>query len=589
MIRLGRLGIYEDGDVFSLRHWAREAASRLGFENADQVRIATALSEVGREVLAAGGGEATVELDAGGAALVVTLRSRRPLVGEVAAVGPSTGLAAAARLLDEVAVTPDGGGSCIVLRKALHAAARVTRAQANAIREALSLGPAVGPMDSLREQNSELLGTLGELQRQREDLLQLNEEIRETNRGVMAMYAQLSGELEETNRGVVALYAELDEKSVQLRQASEAKSRFLASVSHELRTPVNSILALSGLLAEPDGDPLGPEQLRQLELIRAAARELQALIGDLLDLAKAESGRLDAHVEPVELGPLLTEMRGMFRPLAADAVRLEVADGSGLPVLYSDRNLLAHVLRNLLSNAVKFTESGAVTLSARLAESGQHIELTVNDTGIGIAPEDRERVFEEFYQARTPIHTRHRGTGLGLPYVRRVVELLGGTLELASELGVGTTVRVVLPRQWLSLDRPPPTADPSAVRPLATVLIADDDPTFRQVLRALLQGNAERVVEAADGAEAVELATALRPDVAFIDLMMPVLDGAGVIAGLAADPRAAGVPVVIVTSAELDDDATRRLAGARAVVAKSALDAEKLRGLLASLLAGSAA
>src|ERR1700760_1151333 len=173
-------------------------------------------------------------------------------------------------------------------------------------------------LDELRRQNQDLITALEDLKQQKDQLLLLNAELQETNRGVMALYGELSSELEQTNRGVVALYAELDETSERLRAASESKDRFWANVSHELRTPLNSIIGLTRLLAEPapGGAALDPERLYQVELIRNSGGTLLALVNDLLDVAKAESGQLHMDPAQVDLPALFGRLRGLARPMA---------------------------------------------------------------------------------------------------------------------------------------------------------------------------------------------------------------------------------------------------------------------------------
>jgi signal transduction histidine kinase len=297
-------------------------------------------------------------------------------------------------------------------------------------------------LDELAAQHGQLIAALDEVRSQRDELAVLNAELQETNRGVMALYNQLTEELEATNRGVVALYAELDEKSAQLRAASESKSRFLANVSHELRAPVTAIIGLARLLADSASDPLTAEQARQVGLIRASASDLLPLVNELLDLAKAESGRIEPSWAEVDLRALFGQLRGTLRALATRSeVELVVEEPPAPAVVRTDEMLLAQVLRNLLHNGLRFTVRGEVRLRAeRRADSWS---LSVSDTGAGIPPELHERIFEEFYQV--PGVTRVGGTGLGLPHARRLVTLLGGTLELVSEPGRGSTFTVVLP------------------------------------------------------------------------------------------------------------------------------------------------
>ena len=299
-------------------------------------------------------------------------------------------------------------------------------------------------LDELRTQNRELVVALGEVKSQRDELHRVNIELEETNRGVLALYDELSGELETTNQGVVALYAEIDDKSAQLREASESKTRFLNNISHELRTPGNSVLGLARLLLDPDAEPLSGEQRRQVEFIAASAEDLLRLVNELLDLAKAESGRLEPSVAPVDLGELFEELRGTTAPLLSrPGVQLVIEPPRGVGILDTDRTLLRHVLRNLLSNAVKFTESGTVSMTA--TREGDVARIAVRDSGVGIAEDDQPRVFEEFFQVRGALQSQAKGSGLGLPFARRVARVLGGDLLLTSAAGEGSTFTVELP------------------------------------------------------------------------------------------------------------------------------------------------
>jgi len=271
---------------------------------------------------------------------------------------------------------------------------------------------------------------------------------------LLRLYKQLSSELGETNRGVVALYAELDQRSAELRAASEAKTRFMTSVGHELRAPVTAILGLVRLLRDPGSDPLTPDQAEQLALLEGSAADLLGLVNELLDLAKAESGRLEPRWGTVDLPGLFGALRGTMRSISRsgaarpDATRTEVEivveEPDGLPPLRSDEAMLTQVLRNLMTNAIKFTREGEVRLAARPV-GADRVAFTVSDTGIGIPPTEQERIFEEFYQVPGAAQADVTGTGLGLPYARRLVTLLGGELTLASTVGEGSTFTVVLP------------------------------------------------------------------------------------------------------------------------------------------------
>ena len=260
---------------------------------------------------------------------------------------------------------------------------------------------------------------------------------------------RLNRELEETNRGVLALYAELEGQAEELRRASELKSSFLSNVSHELRSPLASIINLARLLLDHDGAEFGEEQRRQAKYIRQSGEALFDIVNDLLDLAKIEAGKSDVRVSAVDVAELFGTLRGVFRPLVAgDAVSVVIEPVPAGLTLTTDEGKLSQVLRNFLSNAVKFTERGAIRLRATPLDDGR-VELAVEDSGIGIAPEHLERVFEEFVQIEGPLQARVKGTGLGLPLTRKLARLLGGTVTVRSTAGAGSTFAVAITRVYV--------------------------------------------------------------------------------------------------------------------------------------------
>ncbi|MFG1605645.1 ATP-binding protein [Actinoplanes sp. NPDC049265] len=429
-------------DVFVVRQLGREVAREMGLEEQDQTRVATALSEAARVMVASGQVTTVAFRLAQGPAPSLLVEMTRPVGADAAPVAEQ--LRVAGRLVDMMEVDDGETGTVVRMARRLPAGANsLTPESMDEIRARLDAHRPGTPLDELAVQNQQLISALDEVRAQRDDLARLNAELEETNKGVMALYHQLSEELEETNRGVVALYAELDEKSVQLRAASEAKSRFLANVSHELRAPVTAIIGLSRLLADDGSDQLTSEQDRQVELIRTSATDLLALVNDLLDLAKAEAGRIEPTPSDVDLRAVFGQLRGTLRPLATRPEVDFVVEEPGLPVLRTDEVLLAQVLRNLLTNAIKFTAEGSVRLS--VTPVGDDAVFKVADTGAGIPPELHERVFEEFYQVPGSRALSGKGTGLGLPYARRLVTILGGALRVESEPGKGSTFTVVLP------------------------------------------------------------------------------------------------------------------------------------------------
>ncbi len=255
----------------------------------------------------------------------------------------------------------------------------------------------------------------------------------------------LRSELEETNRGVVALYGELEEQADQLRQATELKSRFLAYMSHEFRTPINSIRSITRLLLDEVDGPLTSEQERQVSFIQQQSAEFAEMVNDLLDLAKIEAGRVEISPAWFEMVDLFSALRGMFKPMLTNSdVVLVFEAPQGIPKLYTDDQKLSHILRNFISNALKFTPRGEVRVTA-IRESDDTVTFQVADTGIGIAREFHESIFNDFSQVQSPLQKRLRGTGLGLSLSKQLAELIGGSVKLTSEPGHGSVFSVTVP------------------------------------------------------------------------------------------------------------------------------------------------
>ncbi|WP_026423890.1 sensor histidine kinase [Actinokineospora inagensis] len=531
------LSLSGEQGVFLLRRRGREVARAIGMEAQDQIRVATALSDLGRLLLA------------DQVPLTVTFELRpqpvpslgvRLMTGLSSAPVSEQGWVTAERLLDEVKIEHRRGRVEVTVRKALSVGTsypgdtRIAR-----LREELSGLEAGNATDELRAQNEELLLTLDSLERKQEELLRLNAELEETNRGVLALYGELTEELDETNRGVVALYAELDQKSIELKRASEAKNRFWSNVSHEVRTPVNSIVGLARLLLGPGADPLTDDQRRQLELVNTSGTGLLTLVNDLLDVAKAESGRVEPQPVEVDLRMLFAQLRDGFLPVTRDGevalVCDELPDG---PVLRTDYTLLMHILRNLVSNGLKFTEHGEVRVTA--AVDGADWLFTVSDTGIGIPADHVDKVFEEFHQVPNPLQARSAGTGLGLPYARSLAEVLGGSLDLRSTPGQGTLVTVRLPQSAVEAE----------ARPRSVLLVTADD-TLRARLTTVMGPLVGEVRETADGVGAVLMAAAAPPGLLVLDLAAPHAEDC--LLGLRREARLTGTPVLALQSAEHRD------------------------------------
>jgi signal transduction histidine kinase/DNA-binding response OmpR family regulator len=338
-------------------------------------------------------------------------------------------------------------------------------------------------------------------------------------------------------------------------QANRTKSTFLASMSHELRTPLNAIIGYSEMLEE-ESEERGLEDLTSdLSKIRAAGKHLLALINDVLDLSKIEAGKMELFLEDFVVTDLVRDVEATIRPLVeANQNVFEVVCPADVGAMHTDLTRVRQILFNLLSNASKFTQRGRVGLEVSvLRRDGEEwLEFAVADTGIGLTPEQQERLFQSFSQADASTSRKYGGTGLGLVISRRFAQMMGGDVTVESELGRGAVFNVRLPRvtgRARAATPPPPAPAAPAVTP--TVLVVDDDQATRELISRGLVREGFRVVAASSGEEALEVARTQRPDVISLDVLMPGMDGWTVLRSLKGDPLTASIPVVIVSM--LDD------------------------------------
>ncbi|MDT7795915.1 MAG: hypothetical protein QOD59_5356 [Mycobacterium sp.] len=348
------------------------------------------------------------------------------------------------------------------------------------------------------------------------------------------------------------LFRELETKTGELEIASRHKSEFLASMSHELRTPLNAVIGFSEVLLDRMFGEINERQEEYLRDILSSGRHLLELINDILDLSKVEAGQMVLAPSMFEVGSALEWASALNRERAAAhaiTVTIEVAEDVG--TIEADERQFRQVVLNLVANAVKFTpDGGKVFINA--CREGTELNVTVTDTGIGVAPEDQERIFETFQQGRRGA-PKEEGTGLGLTLCRRIVELFGGRMWLESTPGVGSTFGFSVPGL--------PEQEDDITFPerdkLPVVVIVDDDRASLDLLSAYLDGSGARVLRARDGVEALEQVRKVSPVAIVLDIKLPRLDGWQVLAELKADPATAAIPVVI---ASVVDDRPRGLA-----------------------------
>lgn len=377
-------------------------------------------------------------------------------------------------------------------------------------------------------------------------------EIAVLQRETASKHQELTGlydKLRESNQGMMSLHAELDDRNDALRRNYDVKSRVVANVSHEFRTPINSILGLTQLLLDRLDGELNAEQEKQLRFIRTSAKSLSDLVNDLLDLSRLEAGRDRLRTSEFTLGELLSSIRGMMRPLFPnEGLELVVEDPAPAQVLQTDQGKVAQVLRNLVSNALKFTPRGEVRVGAEVLPDNK-IAFYVSDTGIGIAPADQDRVFEEFVQIDGELQRLARGTGLGLPLSRRLAEVLGGSLTLKSTLGSGSTFTFVIPRiheevaEMRSIEQKAAKIDPTR----APVLVIEDDRQTMFLYERYLSSSGFQVIPARTVEDARLALTRVKPSSIVLDIMLEGEATWQFLSDLKDNPSTHDIPLMVVT------------------------------------------
>jgi signal transduction histidine kinase/CheY-like chemotaxis protein len=539
-----RMEIRHEYDVVLVRQRARQIAAALKFDSQDQTRIATALSEVARNAFQyAGGGSVEFQIESPPvAALSITVSDkgrgienlREILDGKyVSRTGMGLGIIGARRLMDVFTVESTSRGTKVVLGRNLPP--RFSGLSKKGLDDLLAQIESPGPSNAyeeLQQQNQELLRALDELRTRQLELAQLNRE------------------LDETNRGVVALYAELDDRADFLQRASELKSHFLSNMSHEFRTPLNSIMALSQILLDRMDGELTEEQDKQVRFIKNSAQDLSDLVNDLLDLAKVEAGKVTIRPARFDVKTLFAALRGMLRPLLAQnsSVRLIFDDPDEDIEIYSDEAKLSQILRNLISNALKFTERGEVRIFVS-RDQDQTIAFEVSDTGIGIAAEDQERIFQEWTQIEGKLQKVAKGTGLGLPLSRKLAQLLGGDVAVSSEVGVGSVFTVRIPLVFRGATEVAHVDDMKQELDATKlpVLVVEDNREALFIYEKYLKDSNFQVVAASNIREAESAMRSLRPHAILLDVLLQGEHSWDFLRNLKADPSTREIPVYVIT------------------------------------------
>ncbi|MBP0019577.1 MAG: response regulator [Cyanobacteria bacterium SBLK] len=376
----------------------------------------------------------------------------------------------------------------------------------------------------------------------------------------------------QIKRGTVILIRDITQE----KEVDRMKTDFISTVSHELRTPLTSVLGFASIVQEkleedifpqlPDGDRKVKRTIRRvrdnIDIIVSEAERLTALINDVLDIAKMEAGKLDWKMEEIDLAEIVDRsLAAVSSLLTASGLVLNKEIALDLPEIVGDRDRLIQVIINLLSNAIKFTEAGTISTHAEVRN--EEILISITDTGMGIAPEDVEKVFDKFKQVGETLTDKPKGTGLGLPICKQIIEHHGGRIWVDSKLGEGSTFSFVLP-----LHASPSISDPdrffnieglvrqvqeqtAALPPNSdmpkTILVVDDDASIRELLRQSLEARGYVVREAQDGLEAIARAKSVRPNLIVLDVMMPKINGFDTAAVLKNDPQTQDIPIIALS------------------------------------------
>ena len=381
---------------------------------------------------------------------------------------------------------------------------------------------------------------------------------------------QAENALKDSEKMLRKANIELREKNVQIEKAKEeaeaanrSKSLFLANMSHEIRTPMNAVIGFSDLLNTLITDK---KQKAYLESIKSSGKSLLSLINDILDLSKIQAGKLDIHYEPVNPYKFFNDIKQIFSNKLKEKrleFKIEIADDIPQSIVL-DEIRLRQVLFNLIGNAIKFTEKGYVKLAVRkkfkdIDKSSLDLIITIEDTGIGIPEESREKIFEAFNQQDGQSSRTYAGTGLGLSITKRLIEMMGGEILLKSVVGRGSKFEIILHNISVALVKLKPVKDDTFDHSLilfnkATILIADDVDTNRNLIKEIFSETNIRIIEAEDGQECISKTEQFKPDIILMDIRMPVVDGYEAIKKIRNNKDTSKIPIIALTAFAMEED-----------------------------------
>lgn len=369
--------------------------------------------------------------------------------------------------------------------------------------------------------------------------------------------------------------------------ASRAKSDFLANMSHEIRTPMSGVVGMLEVLLRAETD-----ETRRAHASTAlkSSRDLMFLLDDIVDISKVESRRLSVAREPFRIDAVVDDVFTLFGALAREkSLGLSVEVSASVPEwVEGDRRRLRQVLTNLVGNAVKFTDAGTVGITVNYDTDQQVAHFTVHDTGVGIAEDIADKIFDQFFQHDTSATRRHGGSGLGLAISRQLVGLMGGVIEVDSKLGEGSTFHFTIAAPEVLTPAPARMESLAALNKSLRVLVAEDNAAMQQILRALLEAGGHQITVTSNGRDAVAIAASQTFDVILMDVMMPMMDGPTAAQRIRElGGRAGGIPIIALTANALVGDRDRYLAAGMTDYLSKPIDAEALFAALGRVVARS--